>query len=182
MSQPAIVLEGLSRRFGERLAVHRLSFQVEVGRFCGFLGRNGAGKTPTMHGWMKVRELVWFTAGFYDRRDREKVASLLERFGIDPEQSVKHLSRGTNAQLALALALGHNPERLPGRHHPVDSGGRPDGAVLKEAAHRRGPGGRLPRAALALWLTLSCRYPQPIRWRPRSGCRTDRLLRRSDRR
>ena len=43
MSQPAIVLEGLSRRFGKKLAVDGLSFQVEVGRVCGFLGRNGAG-------------------------------------------------------------------------------------------------------------------------------------------
>jgi ABC-2 type transport system ATP-binding protein len=153
MSTSAIVVEGLTKRFGKKLAVDGLSFQVEVGRVCGFLGRNGAGKTttirmlvnlmrpsagkatvlgldprrqfvevmqrvgyvgetPTMHGWMKVRELAWFTAGFYDRWDRGKVASLLERFGIDPEQQVKHLSRGTNAQLALALALGHNPELL----------------------------------------------------------------------
>ena len=48
MSQPAIVLEGLSRRFGKKLAVDGLSFQVEVGRVCGFLGRNGAGKTTTI--------------------------------------------------------------------------------------------------------------------------------------
>ena len=48
MSQPAIVLEGLSRHFGKRLAVDKLSFQVEAGRVCGFLGRNGAGKTTTI--------------------------------------------------------------------------------------------------------------------------------------
>ena len=38
--------------------------------------------------------------------------AFISRFGLDPEQKVKHLSRGMNAQLALALALGHEPRLL----------------------------------------------------------------------
>jgi ABC-2 type transport system ATP-binding protein len=80
---------------------------VDLMRRVGYVG-----ETPAMHGWMRVRELVRFTAGFYKSWDDAQVASLVERFGIDPGQRVKHLSRGTNAQLALALALGHNPDLL----------------------------------------------------------------------
>ncbi|MGP4100949.1 ABC transporter ATP-binding protein [Nonomuraea sp. KM90] len=43
-----IQLNGLSKRYGERLAVDDLSFTVRPGLVTGFLGPNGAGKTTTM--------------------------------------------------------------------------------------------------------------------------------------
>jgi ABC-2 type transport system ATP-binding protein len=45
---PAIAVAGLTKRFGETLAVDDLSFTVEPGRIVGFLGPNGAGKTTTL--------------------------------------------------------------------------------------------------------------------------------------
>ena len=153
MTDKAIVIDGLSKRFGKSAAVDHLSLEVPRGTVFGFLGRNGAGKSttirilmnmlaptagrvevlglnpqkdelqikqqvgyvsdnPVMYEWMKVREIAWFTGQFYERWNREKVEGLIERFGLDPEQKVKHLSRGMNAQLALALTLGHDPELL----------------------------------------------------------------------
>jgi ABC-2 type transport system ATP-binding protein len=46
--EPALVVEHLSKRFGERLAVDDLSFTVGAGEVFGFLGPNGAGKTTTV--------------------------------------------------------------------------------------------------------------------------------------
>jgi ABC-2 type transport system ATP-binding protein len=43
-----IEARGLTKRFGDKLAVDQLSFAVEPGRITGFLGPNGAGKTTTM--------------------------------------------------------------------------------------------------------------------------------------
>ena len=43
-----IEVEGLSRRYGSRLAVNEVSFRVEPGEIVGFLGPNGAGKTTTL--------------------------------------------------------------------------------------------------------------------------------------
>jgi ABC-2 type transport system ATP-binding protein len=135
------------------MAVDGLTFQVPAGAVCGFLGRNGAGKStairmmmnliapssgsatllgldsrrghdalmrrvgyvaeaPVLYEWMKVKEVVWFTARFYKAWNRDRVDSLLRRFGIDEEQKVGRLSRGTYAQLALLLALGGDPELL----------------------------------------------------------------------
>src|SRR6516225_2294700 len=43
-----IEVRGLSKRYGEKLAVNNLSFDVLPGKVTGFLGPNGAGKTTTM--------------------------------------------------------------------------------------------------------------------------------------
>jgi ABC-2 type transport system ATP-binding protein len=153
MKAPAIAVNGLSKRFGRRLAVDDLTFEVPQGSVCGFLGRNGAGKTsairmmvnllnptsgritllgldsrrdrtalmtrvgyvsesPVLYEWMKVSELARFTSGFYARWNHRRVEDLFERYGIDREQKVRQLSRGTRALVALALALGGDPELL----------------------------------------------------------------------
>ncbi|WP_031761958.1 ATP-binding cassette domain-containing protein, partial [Pseudomonas aeruginosa] len=43
-----IETRNLGKRFGSRVAVDDLSFQVETGEVLGFLGPNGAGKSTTM--------------------------------------------------------------------------------------------------------------------------------------
>ena len=43
-----IEVRGLSKRYGDKIAVNDLSFDVEPGHVTGFLGPNGAGKTTTM--------------------------------------------------------------------------------------------------------------------------------------
>src|SRR2546425_1788973 len=45
---PAIVAEGLVRRFGDFTAVDGVSFRVEAGGIFGFLGPNGSGKTTVI--------------------------------------------------------------------------------------------------------------------------------------
>lgn len=44
----AIMAEGLTKRFGDLLAVDHISFQVNEGEIFGFLGPNGSGKTSTI--------------------------------------------------------------------------------------------------------------------------------------
>ena len=44
----AIELRGVTKRFGDKVAVSDLSLHVEKGQFLGLLGRNGAGKSTTL--------------------------------------------------------------------------------------------------------------------------------------
>ena len=46
--QPALFVNQLTKRFGERTAFSEVSFQVAYGEVFGFLGPNGAGKTTTV--------------------------------------------------------------------------------------------------------------------------------------
>ncbi len=60
MTEPAIDIHGLTKRFGKVTAVADLTLQVRPGQIVGFLGPNGAGKTTT------IRTLLGFlrpTAG-----------------------------------------------------------------------------------------------------------------------
>lgn len=47
-AQAPIIVDGLSRRFGDFVAVDNVSFKVEAGQVFGWLGPNGAGKTTTI--------------------------------------------------------------------------------------------------------------------------------------
>jgi ABC-2 type transport system ATP-binding protein len=46
--EPALVVEHLTKRFGDRVAFDDVSFEVGYGEVFGFLGPNGAGKTTTV--------------------------------------------------------------------------------------------------------------------------------------
>ena len=46
--QPVLVVRNLVKRFGEKVAVHGVSFTVEPGETFGLLGPNGAGKSTTL--------------------------------------------------------------------------------------------------------------------------------------
>jgi ABC-2 type transport system ATP-binding protein len=48
MPEPAVVAEGLSRVFGNLVAVDHVDLRVDAGQFFGFLGPNGAGKSTTI--------------------------------------------------------------------------------------------------------------------------------------
>ena len=77
---PAIEAEGLTRRFGDFVAVDHVNFRIAPGEIFGFLGSNGCGKSTTM------KMLTGFPAG--DRRLGQAVreADGLQRHGDAPQR------------------------------------------------------------------------------------------------
>lgn len=77
------------------------------------LGRIGyLSEEPDMPGWMRVWELLRYTAAFYPRWDAHYAEQLREQFALDPNARVKTLSKGQRARLGLIAAEAHRPDLL----------------------------------------------------------------------
>ncbi len=92
MSEPSLVVEGLTKRYGNRTVVDALSFEVHPGRVTGFVGPNGAGKTTSL---LMVLGLATPSAGS-------------ARFAGRPYRALREPLRAVGA--VLEIAKGH-----PGR-------------------------------------------------------------------
>jgi len=62
--------------------------------------------------WMTVRDFAGFMRGCYPRWNPEAVSTVLERIGIDQAATLGVLSRGQRAIVAIAVAVGHEPDLL----------------------------------------------------------------------
>ena len=159
--EPALVVEHLTKRFGERTAFEDVSFTVASGEVFGFLGPNGAGKT-TM-----VRTLGTLIAPTSGSATVAGIAltvkngpAIRQRISVMPE----------SPGLYLRLTVAENLELfagLYGLHHPGRASPRPSrrstwaaqpatcaaasprvcgsGLACPRAAER--PGGHVPRRA-----------------------------------
>ncbi len=65
-----------------------------------------------LYPWMRVRQIIAYTAAFYPRWDFALTDRLLEEWHLPPADRVGPLSQGQMQKLALILALGHRPELL----------------------------------------------------------------------
>jgi drug efflux transport system ATP-binding protein len=76
--EKAVVVKDLERRFGEFVAVNRISFDVAKGEIFGFLGPNGAGKSTTIRmlsGILAPSGGSGTVAGFDIRTQSEEIKS-----------------------------------------------------------------------------------------------------------
>ncbi|WP_315097820.1 ATP-binding cassette domain-containing protein [uncultured Cellulomonas sp.] len=96
----SIVLEGLTRRYGDVLAVDRVSATIRPGRVTGFLGPNGAGKTTVLR---MLLGLVEPTAGraLIGGRAYHEIADPLTVVGAALEATGFHPGRTARAHLSV---------------------------------------------------------------------------------
>lgn len=90
-----IQVETLTKRYGQRIAIDRLTFHADKGEIVGFLGPNGAGKTTTMRiltGYMPASEGKAIVAGYdvftHSLEARRHTGYLPETVPLYPEMSV----------------------------------------------------------------------------------------------
>jgi ABC-2 type transport system ATP-binding protein len=91
-----IEVQGLTKRYGDKVAVDGLSFTVEPGRVTGFLGPNGAGKSTTMRLILGLDAPTHGSATVNGRSYRQhpaplrEVGALLEARSVHPGRSAYH--------------------------------------------------------------------------------------------
>ena len=103
--EPALVVEHLTKRYGERVAVEDVSFSVAAGEVFGFLGPNGAGKTTTVR---MLSTLIAPTSG------TARVAGLLldSANGVEIRKRIAVMTE--NPGLYLRLTVAENLEFFAG--------------------------------------------------------------------
>jgi ABC-2 type transport system ATP-binding protein len=93
----ALVLEGVTKRFGSFTAVDDFSLRLPVGQVLGFLGPNGAGKTTTIR---MVMSILYPDSGRIEVLGHPKAEEVKDRIGYLPEE--RGLYRKMSVQDTLA--------------------------------------------------------------------------------
>ena len=120
MPAPALSVDHLSKRFGDRIAFDDVSFEVGHGEVFGFLGPNGAGKTTTVR---TLGTLIAPTAG------SATVAGLLltPQNGVEIRRRISIMPESPG--LYLRLSVVENLECFADLYEVADSSHRIDRAL-----------------------------------------------------
>ena len=103
-----ITVSGLTKHYGDRIAVHEMSFDVAAGRVTGFVGPNGAGKSTTMRMMVGLTRPdhgdVRYHGVPYTRllRPARIVGSVLDARCMHPGRTARNHLRATAALSAIS--------------------------------------------------------------------------------
>jgi len=100
-----VTVEGVSKRYGQHLAVDDISFRVDDGEVVGFLGPNGAGKSTTMNiitGYLSATAGTVTVDGFDVLEDPDQVK---RRVGYLPELPPLYLDMTVREYLRFVARL-----------------------------------------------------------------------------
>jgi ABC-2 type transport system ATP-binding protein len=106
--QIMITVSGLTKHYGDRIAVHEMSFDVAAGRVTGFVGPNGAGKSTTMRMMVGLTRPdhgdVRYHGVRYARllRPARIVGSVLDARCMHPGRTARNHLRATAALSAIS--------------------------------------------------------------------------------
>jgi ABC-2 type transport system ATP-binding protein len=171
-----IEAHGLSKRYGEKVAVDSLSFTVAPGKVTGFLGPNGAGKSTTMR---LILGLDAPTAGSVtvNGKPYRDHAKPMAEVGALLEAKAVHTSRSAYNHLrSLAATHGISDRRVS---EVVDLVGLRDVARKRAGGFSLGMGQRLGIASALLGDPTTLILDEPVNGLDPEGIRWVRDLLRS---
>jgi ABC-2 type transport system ATP-binding protein len=154
-----IALEGLTKRYGEKVAVNNLTFEVRPGIVTGFLGPNGAGKSTTMR---MILGLDHPTSGAV-RVEGRRYAELrdpLRTIGALLDANANHGGRSAYHHLLCLAQSNGLPERRV--HEVLDVVGLTAVARKKSKGFSMGMGQRLGIAAALLGDPRILMFDEPV--------------------
>jgi ABC-2 type transport system ATP-binding protein len=154
-----IEARGLTKRFGDKLAVDQLSFTIEPGRITGFLGPNGAGKTTTMR---LILGLDHPTGGSVTVNGREftRSASPMREVGALLDAKAMHGGRSAYSHLLCLAQTNGLPRRRVGE--VLDQVGLTEVAGKRSKGFSLGMGQRLGIAAALLGDPAILMFDEPV--------------------
>lgn len=107
-----IEVEGLTRCFGDFVAVDHISFKVEEGQVFGFLGPNGAGKSTTIRILTTLLQPTSGTARIAGHDLRKEPAQIRKEIGLVAEKLIVYDRLTARENLRLFGRLNHIPDEV----------------------------------------------------------------------
>jgi ABC-2 type transport system ATP-binding protein len=128
---PALQTAGLTKRFGERVAVDAVSLSVPRGTAYGFLGHNGAGKTTLIRMLLGLTGISDGTASVLGLSVPAQRARALSRVGaiVEEPSFYPHLTGRENLKIAAAVRGPEARSRVDAGLHRVGLEKRADDRV-----------------------------------------------------
>jgi len=140
MSNPVLVVDGLSKQYGPVTAVDQVSFSVSAGEVFGLLGPNGAGKSTTLDALIGFTEPTSGGGAVTGHDIVESSTAVRSVTGVLPEDCgvYEELTAVEHVELAArAKEVDSAPERLLSRVGLTEeSWSRPAGGFSKGMAQR----------------------------------------------
>src|ERR1700755_140249 len=154
-----IEVRGLSKRYGEKIAVNNLSFNVAPGKVTGFLGPNGAGKTTTMR---LMLGLDYPDAGgvTIDRKRYATLARPMREVGALLDAKALHPGRSAYNHLLCLAQTNNLPKRRVGE--VLELVGLTEGARKRAKGFSLGMGQRLGIAGTLLGDPKILMFDEPV--------------------
>jgi ABC-2 type transport system ATP-binding protein len=168
-----IEARGLSKRYGDTVAVQDLSFTVRPGVVTGFLGPNGAGKSTTMRMILGLDEPSAGSVTVNGRPYREHPAPLREVGAMLDGRSVHPARSAYHHLLSLAQTHGIGPARVDA---VIDAVGLSGAARRRAGRFSLGMGQRLGIAAALLGDPHTVILDEPVNGLDTEGIRWIRSL------
>jgi len=136
---PAIETRGLTKRYGDVVAVDGVDLTVEPGEVFGFLGPNGAGKSTTIDILLDLSRPTDGTVSVLGHDPRTESATVRARTGVLSEGYGLYDRLTARKHLSLAIDLedsDDDPDELLSRVGLSDAAGRPAGEFSKGMSQR----------------------------------------------
>jgi ABC-2 type transport system ATP-binding protein len=168
-----IEAHGLTKRYGDKLAVDDLTFTVRPGVVTGFLGPNGAGKSTTMRMILGLDTPTRGSVTVNGRPYREHAAPLREVGALLDARSVHPGRSACNHLLALAQTSGIPRSRVD---EVVEAVGLASVARKRAGGFSLGMGQRLGIAAALLGDPRTVILDEPVNGLDTEGIRWIRSL------
>ena len=168
-----IAARGLTKRYGDKLAVDDLTFTVRPGVVTGFLGPNGAGKSTTMRMILGLDAPTRGSVTVNGRPYREHAAPLREVGALLDARSVHPGRSARNHLLALAQTSGIPRSRVD---EVVEAVGLESVARRRAGGFSLGMGQRLGIAAALLGDPRTVILDEPVNGLDTEGIRWIRSL------
>lgn len=105
MNGTILKINGLTKKYGSKVALDNISFNVEKGKIYGFIGENGAGKTTAIRAVTGLTAVPEGTVELFGRSDKKGLSEARKKMGCLVERPIIAMNKTARQNLEMQQVL-----------------------------------------------------------------------------